>query len=159
MRDITSMKVYVILHNIRSAHNVGSLFRTADGAGVTKIFLIGYTPRPQDSFGRVQNDIAKTALGAEKTVPWEHCARPDSFFKKARKEGWNIVAVEQDARSIPFTKFKRSKKTLFVVGNEVKGIPRLCIQRCDGVVEIPMHGKKESLNVSVAAGIILFATR
>lgn len=153
------MEVALALYNIRSAHNVGSLFRTADGAGVTKIFLIGYTPKPRDSFGRAQNDIVKTALGAEKIVPWTHCARPDSFFKKARKEGWSIVAVEQDVRSIPFTKFKRNKKTLFVVGNEVKGIPRSCIQRCDDVVEIPMHGTKESLNVSVAAGIILFATR
>ncbi len=153
------MEVALALYNIRSAHNVGSLFRSADGAGVTKIFLIGYTPRPQDAFGRVQSDIAKTALGAEKTVPWIHCTRPDTFFKKARKEGWNIVAVEQDVRSIPFTKFKRKNKTLFVVGNEVKGIPRSCIQRCDEVIEIPMRGEKESLNVSVAAGIILFSTR
>lgn len=151
------MKIAVLLHNIRSTHNVGSIFRTAEGAGAEKIYLSGYTPAPLDRFGRVQKDIAKTALGAEKMIPWEYKSSPSAIIAKLKKEGWDVVGVEQDKKAIDYRKFRLSKPTLFIFGNEVRGIPPTIRARCDALIEIPMHGKKESLNVSVAAGIILFS--
>ncbi|MCR4280956.1 MAG: TrmH family RNA methyltransferase [Candidatus Kaiserbacteria bacterium] len=164
-------KIAVLLHNIRSTHNVGSIFRTAEGAGAEKIYLSGYTPHPLDRFGRVQKDIAKTALGAEKILQWKQCPSPSSVITKLKREGWEIVGAEQDKRAIDYRKFRLSKPTLFIFGNEVRGIPPTIRARCDALIEIPMHGAmvrqahhsrhtkrgKESLNVSVAAGIILFA--
>ena len=148
--------VAVLFHNVRSAHNVGALFRTADGAGVSKVYLTGYTPTPLDRFGRPQKEIAKTALGAEKTVPWEYAKSPAGVIERLRRDGWTIVGVEQDARSVDYRSFKVGGDTLFIFGAEVRGLsPALC-RRCDVLIEIPMHGAKESLNVSVAAGIILF---
>src|SRR3989344_6836390 len=153
----------VLLHNIRSAHNVGGIFRTAEGAGVSHIYLSGYTPTPSDRFGRSQKEIEKTALGAEKNVPWEHHATPMRLLSKLKKGGWNIVGVEQDARAKDYRTFSAGRKInsriLFVFGNEVRGLSQELRKNCDSIVEIPMHGKKESLNVSVAAGIILFSVR
>ena len=164
-------EVAVLLHNIRSTHNVGSIFRTADAAGVSHMYLTGYTPTPVDRFGRAQKDIAKTALGAEKFLPWEHQMSPLRLLSKLKKEGWHIVAVEQDACARDYRSFKQKKKTIFVFGNEVQGISKSLLKKCDAVLEIPMQGAmvrqahhprhsgrgKESLNVSVAAGIILFS--
>jgi len=147
------------LHNIRSAHNVGSIFRTADAAGVQKIFLSGYTPRPIDRFGRVQKEIAKTALGAEMTTSWTYHTAPASVRRTLHKEGWQLVGVEQDARSIDYRTQRITKPTVFLLGEEVEGISSQLRRACEYIVEIPMHGKKESLNVSVAAGIILFSLR
>ena len=146
----------VLLHNIRSAHNVGSIFRTSDAAGVQKIYLSGYTPCPIDTFKRQQKDIAKTALGAEKNVPWEYIKNPQKIINKLRKEGWSIVGVEQDEHSNDYRDALPQKK-MFVFGNEVSGLSRSMRAGCDVLIEIPMRGKKESLNVSVAAGIVLFA--
>jgi len=151
------MEIAVLLHNIRSTHNVGSIFRTADGAGVSLMYLSGYTPMPLDRFGRVQKDIAKVALGAEKFIPWEYFKTPAKLIARLKKDGWTIVGVEQDKRSLDYKKFKPKNKTLFIFGNEVEGISKSLLAKCDVVVEIPMSGKKESLNVSVAAGIILFS--
>lgn len=150
-------EVAVLLHNIRSTHNVGSIFRTADAAGVSRVYLTGYTPTPTDRFGRVQKDIAKTALGAEKFLPWEHRVSPARLISKLKKEGWEVVGVEQDARARDYRTFRVKGKTMLVFGNEVTGISKDIRKRCDSLIEIPMHGKKESLNVSVAAGIVLFA--
>ncbi len=150
-------EVAVLLHNIRSAHNVGSILRTADGAGVSKMFLTGYTPLPVDRFGRANKEIAKTALGAEKYIPWEHQPSFSRLARTLKKEGWKIVGVEQDARAKDHRKFKFKKSTVFVFGNEVAGLPKKVRDACDVLVEIPMYGKKESLNVSVAAGIVLFS--
>lgn len=150
------METAVLLHNIRSAHNVGSIFRTADGAGVSKIFLSGYSPMPIDRFERPQKDIAKTALGAEKFVKWEYARTPEEIITRLKGEGWRVVGVEQDARAIDYRKLEQKEKTLFILGNEVRGISPALRKRCDVLVEIPMHGKKESLNVSVAAGVVLF---
>ena len=147
----------ILLHNIRSAHNVGSIFRTADAAGVTHIFLSGYTPRPVDALGRVQKEIAKTALGAEKSIQWQYARIPLGALKAAHKEGIQIVGVEQDDRAVDYRTFKAEKEVLFVVGNEVRGMSQPLRDKCDVIVEIPMHGKKESLNVSVATGIVLFS--
>jgi 23S rRNA (guanosine2251-2'-O)-methyltransferase len=152
-------EIAVLLHNIRSAHNVGSIFRTADAAGVSKVFLTGYTPAPLDRFGREQKDIAKTALGAEKSVPWEYLKSPELAVARLKKEGWAIAGVEQDERAIDYRSLKIGSSTLFILGNEVLGISPALRKKCDILVEIPMHGKKESLNVSVAAGIVLFSVQ
>ena len=149
-------RVAVLLHDVRSTHNVGSIFRSADAAGVSRMYLCGFTPTPTDRFGRVQKDIAKTALGAEKFLAWEHHASALRLISKLQKEGWDIVAVEQDKRSIDYQRFDIKKPTLFIFGNEVQGLPKNILKRCDAVVEIPMRGKKESLNVSVVVGIVLF---
>lgn len=150
-------RIAVLLHNVRSTHNVGSIFRTSEAAGVKKIYLSGYTPTPTDRFGRVRKDIAKTALGAEKMVPWERIASPAKIIKKLITEGWAIVGVEQDARAIDYRKYKVRKPALFIFGNEARGISKPVRGACDTLIEIPMRGRKESLNVSVAAGIILFS--
>ncbi|HWP61184.1 MAG TPA: TrmH family RNA methyltransferase [Candidatus Paceibacterota bacterium] len=145
-----------LFHNVRSTYNVGALLRTADGAGAAKIYLTGITPTPIDRFGRTDKSISKTALGAETTVPWEYANNPNTVIKKLRAEGWAIVGVEQDARSVDYRAFKTKKPILFVFGNEVRGLSPTLRRQCDALVEIPMRGEKESLNVSVAAGIILF---
>jgi tRNA G18 (ribose-2'-O)-methylase SpoU len=153
------MEVSVLLHNIRSAHNVGSIFRTADAAGVSRLYLTGYTPTPTDRFGRPQKDIAKTALGAERTVPWEYHKDPIMFIAKLKTAGACVVGVEQDGRARDYRSFTPEGMAVYLFGNEVRGLSKQLLERCDTIVEIPMHGKKESLNVSVAAGIILFSLR
>ncbi|MBI2610617.1 TrmH family RNA methyltransferase [Candidatus Kaiserbacteria bacterium] len=150
-------EIAVLLHNVRSTHNVGSIFRTADAAGVSKMYLTGYTPVPYDRFGRVRKDIAKAALGAEKFVSWESARSPWEVVRRLKREGWTIVGVEQDVRARDYRRFRARAKTLFIFGNEVRGIPPSIRRLCDILVEIPMHGKKESLNVAVVAGIILFS--
>jgi 23S rRNA (guanosine2251-2'-O)-methyltransferase len=152
-------RMAVLLHNVRSTHNVGSIFRTGDGAGVSRIFLSGYTPTPIDRFKRVQKDIAKTALGAEVTVPWEYHREPTRSIARLKKEGWRVVGVEQDTRARDYRSLAMTKPTVFLFGNEVRGLSPALRDTCDELIEIPMHGTKESLNVSVAAGIILFSAR
>ena len=148
--------IAILLHNVRSAHNVGSIFRTADAAGVSKLYLTGYTPRPVDRFGRVQKEIAKTALGAERSIAWEGAPSPSAIVSKLRRARWEIVGVEQDKRTRDYRTFILKHPTLFVFGNEVRGLPKSLRDACDELIEIPMRGEKESLNVSVAAGIVLF---
>ena len=150
------MKSVLILHNIRSTHNVGSIFRTADAAGISEIFLSGYTPRPVDAFGKERKDIAKTALGAEKSIPWSYAKTPNNFIKRLKEEGFSLVAVEQSPRSIDYKKIKIKYPVAILLGNEVKGLSPGLLKKCDQVAEISMKGKKESLNVSVAAGIAIF---
>ena len=152
-------EIAVLLYNVRSAHNVGSIFRTADAAGVSRLYLSGYTPSPTDRFSRTHKEIAKTALGAAQFVPWERIASFGALVSKLKRAGWKIVGVEQDKRAVDYRTFRPKAKTLFVFGNEVRGIPKGLRAKCDVLVEIPMHGTKESLNVAVAAGIILFASR
>lgn len=147
----------VLLHNIRSAHNVGSIFRTADAVGVQKIYLSGYTPTPLDRFGRPHREVGKTALGAEHTIAWEYHTSPTALISRLKKKGWQIVGVEQDARAVDYRTYKMIGSTLFILGNEVRGISKGLRSKCDALVEIPMHGAKESLNVSVATGIVLFS--
>ena len=146
----------VILHNVRSAHNVGSIFRTADAAGVSNIYLTGYTSRPIDRFGRVQKEIAKTALGAEKTVPWEYVRSLRGLLNALKKEGRHIIGVEQDRRSENYRAALPPCRA-FIFGNEVIGLSKSVRDSCDTLIEIPMRGKKESLNVSVATGIALYS--
>lgn len=153
-----SYEIAFLLHNIRSAHNVGSIFRTSDAAGVSKIYLSGYTPRPVDRFGREVGEIAKTALGAHTWIPWEYAKDPRSFILKLRTQGWQIVGVEQDDQSVDYRTLEVTRPTLFIMGNEVLGMSPTMRRACDTIIEIPMYGKKESLNVAVSAGIILFGT-
>ncbi len=169
MRD---MDIAVLLHNVRSTHNVGSILRTADAVGVSHVYLTGYTPTPVDRFGRARKDIAKTALGAECSVPWTYQKSANSCIASLRKEGWRIVGVEQDLHATDYRTMKKQYKVLFVFGNEVRGLSKELRALCDELVEIPMRGKllrdaahphhggggKESLNIAVAAGIVLFET-
>lgn len=145
----------VILDDIRSSHNVGSIFRTADALSIDTIYLAGYTPAPKDKFGRVNTEISKVALGAEQTVAWEAAANVVGLIKKLKKAGYKIVGVEQDARAGDYKKFKFKNPTAFIFGNEVDGLSKKVLTACDEIVQIPMHGQKESLNVSVAFGIAM----
>ncbi len=150
------MKKVVILDNIRSIHNVGSIFRTADALGVNKIYLCGTTPTPIDRFGRHRADMAKVALGAEKTIEWEYAESTVAIVMKLKDEKFQIIAVEQDKNSIDYRKAKTKDKTALIMGEEVNGISKEVLQLSDIILEIPMKGKKESLNVSVALGVAGF---
>lgn len=156
-------EIIVIAHNIRSTHNVGSIFRTCEGFGVKKLILSGYTPYPQ-----VENDkrlphisekltaqIHKTALDAETIVPFEYQSIPDLESLKA--DGYRLVALEQADQSILLPEYEKSEKIALLLGEEVHGIEESLLEQCDDVIEIPMNGQKESFNVSVAAGIALYA--
>lgn len=149
-----------ILHNLRSAHNTASIFRTADGAGVEKLYLCGTTPPPLDVFGRLRQDFTKVSLGAESYVPWESCARTADCIRRLRVAGYFICAVELAPGAVPYHKAEFLKanagKIALIVGHETEGIPKAILARCDGVVSIPMRGKKESLNVAIAFGIVAF---
>lgn len=161
---ITRVKeLVVIAHNIRSTHNVGSIFRTCEGFGVTKIILSGYTPYP-----RVEGDVRlphiadkltaqihKTALGAETMVPFEYQELPDLLALK--DAGYRLAALEQAEDSISLAEYHPSGKIALLLGEEVHGVEEALLALCDDILEIPMHGHKESFNVSVATGIALYA--
>jgi 23S rRNA (guanosine2251-2'-O)-methyltransferase len=151
--------MYVILENIRSAHNVGSIFRTADAAGARQIYLCGYTPLPVDRFGRTQPEIAKTSLGAAGTVSWEHHEDISALMNTLRESAVTLVAVEQHAHAIAYTEALLPVNCAYIFGNEVDGVSGEVLETADRVIDIPMSGTKESLNVSVSAGIILFHAR
>ncbi len=155
------MKLIVVVHNVRSAHNVGSIFRTADAAGVEKIFLCGITPAPLDRFKEVRADFAKVALGAEKYIAWESARTTGAVIKRLKKEGYEVFALEQSKRAAPYyaARLASGARVAIVVGNEVKGLPPSILRSADRILEIPMMGKKESLNVAVAFGIVVFGLR
>ncbi len=148
--------IHLILCDIRSTHNVGSILRTADAVGVKTVYICGVTPAPIDRFGRKRADIAKVALGAEESVRWIEAGDVQKTIRTLKTAGVTIVAVEQDARSVPHHTFAATGPTAFVFGEETKGIPKHILNECDCIVEVPMRGKKESLNVAVTAGIVLF---
>ncbi|MBI2068894.1 MAG: RNA methyltransferase [Candidatus Yanofskybacteria bacterium] len=143
-------EIYLILDNIRSRENVGSIFRTADAAGVSKIYLCGITPTPP------HEKISKTALGAEMYVPWEYCKRAADILKKLKKQKIKIVALEQTPKSVDIFEYRPKFPLALVLGNEVKGLSPQILKYCDKKISIPMYGKKESLNVSVATGVALY---
>jgi 23S rRNA (guanosine2251-2'-O)-methyltransferase len=149
-------EVIVILDNIRSTFNVGSIFRTADALGVNQLILGGTTPAPVDRFGRERKDIAKVSLGAEKSMAWKHEADVLKVVKKLKREGYQIIAVEQAENSVDYKKVKMKNKVAFVMGAEVEGVSKNILKLADVVAEIPMGGQKESLNVSVSFGVALF---
>lgn len=140
-------------------YNVGSIFRTADGAGVEKIYLCGITPTPTDKFGRLRPKLAKVSLGADRSVPWERVTSTTKLIDRLKKDKWKVLAIEQDKKSIPYFKVKAKSlkpKTALVLGNEVSGLPQSVLRRADKTLEIPMRGRKESLNVSVTFGVAVF---
>jgi tRNA G18 (ribose-2'-O)-methylase SpoU len=143
-------ELYIILHNVRSRFNVGSVFRTADGAGVSKIYLGGITPAPPHS------KIAKVSLGAENFVPYESVWHTYQLLDKLKKQGVRITAVEQVKNSIPYFKYKPKFPLAIIMGSETKGLSQAILKRCDDIIEIPMQGKKESLNVATACGVVAF---
>jgi len=151
------MKV-AILYNLRSHYNVGAIFRTADGAGVGHVYLVGYTPSPIDRFGRAVPEIHKTALGAEQAVPWSSVSlnAVKSLINQLQSEGYVVVAVEQTTGSVLLSEFTVPTKVAYIFGSEVEGISEEVVSLVDTVLELPMLGKKESLNVSVTAGIVLY---
>ncbi len=146
----------LILHDIRSAQNVGSLFRTADAVGVTGVYLSSITPAPIDRFGRARSDVAKTALGAELTLEWEMYESIDALITRLKSEGVRIIAIEQSPHAVDYKQVIVDGPVACIVGNEVGGIPEQILAQCDVVAQIPMRGTKESLNVAVAAGVALF---
>ena len=150
------IEVFLILHNIRSLYNVGSIFRTADAAGVSKIFLTGYTPSPRDVFGNFRKEISKTALGAEKYMPWQKMSDIGGLTEELNGKKVQIVALEQSEKSIDYRKFRPRFPIALILGNEVRGISPELLKKCDKIIEIPMRGRKESLNVAVSAGVALF---
>lgn len=158
------MNLVLVVHNIRSTHNVGSILRTADGFGVDKVYFSGYTPypaQPNDSrLPHIRNkltaQIHKTALGAEVSMASEHHEDITQLLKSLKADGYQLVALEQARNSIKLPDFKPAGKCALLLGEETKGTPKELLALCDVTVEIPMLGKKESFNVSVAAGIALY---
>lgn len=143
--------VMVVLDNIRSMHNVGSVFRTADAFLAEGICLCGYTPQPP------HRDIHKTALGATETVDWIYFPTTLDAVRALKEKGYRVYAIEQVENSIPLQHFSRGNaKIALVFGNEVEGVDAAVLPLCDGSIEIPQYGMKHSLNVSVAAGIVLW---
>lgn len=142
---------YVICDNLRSRFNVGSIFRTADAVGITKLYLGGITPCPPHP------EIEKVSLGASETVPWEHRWQVWRLVDELRKRGVRIIALELAKKSIPYTKFKPKFPLALIVGNEVSGVSKGLLKRADRIIHIPMYGQKESLNVSVAFGVAGYA--
>ncbi|MBP9864511.1 TrmH family RNA methyltransferase [Patescibacteria group bacterium] len=140
----------VIVHNIRSAQNVGSLFRTADSLGISKLWLTGYTPVPSHV------RVAKTALGAESSVEWEQVLDVEEVIQRAKKEGRRLVGLELDPRAVPLSDFHPPVKMTLLIGNEVEGITPSLLSSCDDVVSLSQHGIKESMNVAVATGIAAY---
>ncbi len=151
-RQSEKMPVIVVLDNIRSMHNVGSVFRTADAFLIQGIYLCGYTPQPP------HRDIHKTALGATETVDWKYFQDIREALQGLKDEGYMIFAVEQVADSISLEAFtsQHSGKMAVVFGNEVSGVGEEALKLCDGSIEIPQWGMKHSLNISIAAGIVLW---
>ncbi|MDN5274599.1 MAG: hypothetical protein JWP06_500 [Candidatus Saccharibacteria bacterium] len=155
-------EIIVITHNIRSTHNVGSIFRTCEGFGVSKLILSGYTPYPTTKDDprlphirdKLTTQIHKTALDAENLVPFEYQEAPD--ITHLRAEGYTIVGLEQDMRSVPLSTYTPPEKIVLWLGEEVEGMTTAQRDLCDVLVEIPMQGQKESFNVSVACGIALY---
>jgi 23S rRNA (guanosine2251-2'-O)-methyltransferase len=149
---------FVILHDVRSSHNVGATFRTADAVGVSKIYLCGYTPTPTDRFGRPNEKLLKTALGATGTVAFEHVTDTLVLIESLRRQGVFVMAIEQTPVSVSLfsTVVPTDRLVAFVFGNEIEGVPVDICAASNVVAELPMLGKKESLNVAVTAGIVLY---
>lgn len=151
MKRRLDKQFFVICHNTRSTYNVGSIFRTADAVGINKIYLTGYTPAPANE------KISKVALGTEKTVPFESVKSTVKLIKKLKSNGVQIIALENNIKQgISYLKLKPKFPLALVLGNEVEGLSKKILQLADKVIYLPMAGKKESLNVSVAFGIAAY---
>ena len=146
-------QIALLAHNIRSLWNVGAFFRTADALAVEKIFLTGYTGHPP------RKEITKTAIGAEEWVQWEHAEDPLPIMRRLKKDGWRIAALELAPGAVPLSTYVPPDRVCVVVGHELSGVPEEILSLCDDIVQIPMYGNKESLNVAVATGIALYHLR
>lgn len=156
--------IVLVVHNVRSAHNVGSLLRTADGLGVSQVYLTGYTPYPQHAHDqrlphlakKIDRQIHKTALGAEKSQTWVHNDDPLAVIKDLQSRGYKVCALEQDKRAIDLPSYQPPLKVALMVGNEVTGLEPEVLAQCSLVLEIPMRGQKESFNVVQATAMALY---
>jgi tRNA G18 (ribose-2'-O)-methylase SpoU len=164
MKMDTSKKgsLVLIINDIRSAHNVGALFRTGSGAGVTKIFLCGYTQMPAQAtkiyLTQAEKELKKTALGAEEEIHYEQ-GDIQEVIAGLKVDGYFVIGLEQSENSVPYNTKPPKEKVALVIGTEVTGIPNEIQKECDALYEIPMYGEKNSLNVAVATGITLYALR
>ena len=151
-KELPPSGLAVVLDNIRSAHNVGSAFRTADSFGIDRVFLCGISAVPPSA------EIHKSALGAEDSVPWEHVDDTLEAVRRLQADGWTVVAVEQTVHSVKLGAFRREpgQKYALVFGNEVSGVRQDVVDACDLSLEIPQYGTKHSLNVSVSTGVVLW---
>jgi tRNA G18 (ribose-2'-O)-methylase SpoU len=157
-------RTVLVIHNVRSALNVGSMLRTAEGLGVDKVYITGYTPYPETENDerlphhrrRTSSQIHKTALGAEQFMKWDYEAELEDCLKLLRKDGFILVALEQTPDALNLADFKSDKDVALVVGNEVEGLDSQLLESVDLSLKIPMSGRKESFNVAVAAGIALY---
>ncbi len=151
-KEVEKTPITVVLDNIRSCNNIGSVFRTSDALLIEKVILCGITATPPNA------EIHKTALDAEKSVPWEYVDETEIAVEKLKADGYLVFAVEQVENSIMLPEFKPEKgqKLALVFGNEVKGVQQSVVNICDGAIEIPQYGTKHSFNISVSAGIVLW---
>lgn len=146
-------RIRLLAHNVRSLWNVGAFFRTCDGLGVERLHLTGYTGHPPRA------EITKTAIGAEHWVPWDHHRDPVPVLRGLQADGWQIVALEITPDAVDIASFLPADKVCLVAGHELTGVPEPVLALADATVRIPMHGRKESFNVAVAAGIALHRLR
>ena len=146
--------VIVLLENIRSMLNVGGVFRIADAVGAEKVLLVGYTPAPIDRMGRENSKLAKTALGAERSVPWQQYETTADAL--AAHAAYSPVAVEQTPTAVPYAEHKTPSNPLYIFGSETDGVRSETLHAVAGHIHLPMHGMKESLNVTTAAAVILY---
>lgn len=164
---MTDLEIVLIAHNLRSCYNVGSLIRTAEGLGVKQIYLTGYTPCPESDDdnrlpylrSKINNQIKKTSLGAEKFVNCQHQENILDLLKLLKKQEYLLVALEQSINSIDLDEFTTSTKLALLVGREVEGIEKDLLGLMDKIVSIPMLGKKESFNVTQAAAMAIYRLR
>ena len=158
------MEIVLLLHNIRSIHNVGSIMRTAEGFGLKSVVFSGYTPHPRVEndprlphiIEKIEKELHKTALDAEKLLSVRYCDDPLAVVAEFRQAGYQILALEQSPSSVNLRDFKLRQPALVILGEEVRGIPPELLATADTTLEIPMTGQKESFNVSVATGICLY---
>jgi 23S rRNA (guanosine2251-2'-O)-methyltransferase len=161
---VKNFKIILILHNIRSAHNVGSILRSSDGFGTAHVYFTGYTPYPAQEDDvrmphvreKIERQIEKTALGAQKTVPWSHNENINKVLDDLRNKGFLVAALEQTSKATDLKKFHSEKNIALILGNEVDGVDKEILEAADIHLQIPMHGKKESFNVAIAGSIALY---
>ncbi len=148
----------VIIDNVRSALNVGAIFRTSSGLGISKVFLCGITPTPYDPKGKKRRDFVKTALGSEDEIPWESAAFPHEVVSRLKREGYTVVAIEQDKASVDYKSLAAINNVSYaiVVGSEVDGVSQEVLKSADVILEVPMLGLKESLNVTIAFAVVAY---
>ncbi len=154
IHEVKKLPVYVMLNSIRSSYNVGSIFRTSDGAMIEKLYICGYTPYPP------KKEVLKTALGSQESVDWEYVENPAELIKRMKSDGIKICSLEQTDKSFPYYELSKEHFPLcLIIGNEITGVDQELIDLCDFSIEIPQFGIKQSLNVAVAYGITIFDLR